>query len=181
MKLQDIMIRFAAHMMPQDQTDWAQAMQVEFKEIIDMREQRKFALGCLSVSVRRAAQTRKGLSFIGRGLVAMGLTSLVFAILVIAKFETPQAISLFTALGFFYGGAAALTILNLKGLGLYASLGFGGAAIAWLALKFTNFGTVDLPNIFLKALSFEVMLMTGGLIICSIYFSLINAQDETAL
>jgi len=183
MKIQDIIMRCAAHMLPATQAEWGQAMQAEFAGITDERERLKFAVGCLQVSLIGAAQTRQGLSFIGRGLVAIGLASFsLYGLLFIAtQFQTPQFTTLFTALCFYYAGAAGFTVLSLKGLRIYSSLGFAAAIIAWMILKLTKFETSDISNFYLQALSFEVSIMTGALIVAAIYLSLITSRDEAVL
>lgn len=181
-KLQDIIMELADFLMPKDQGDWGRAMNAEFAQITSEREQLNFALGCLKVSTSYAAQTRKGLSFIGRGLVAMGLAafSLYGIIFVAAHFPGPILATIFTAMFFFYAGAAAMTVLSLKGLRLYSSLGLAAAVISGVALKVTKFETLDVSNIYLQAISLEWAAANIVLLVAAIYLSLINAKEEIA-
>jgi len=182
MILQDIIMRLAEQMMPVDQRDWGRAMRAEYRELSDKGEKLTFALGCLQVSLIRAAQTRQGLSVIGRGLVFIALLSFSLAGLIMAKqFQTVQAANLITGLCFFYAGAAGLTALNLRGLQVYSGLGLIGAIIAWAAIKLTRFQTAALPDEFLHALSFEAVFITGGIFIAALYLSLINSQEQAVL
>ena len=182
-KFQDIIMRFAAYIMPKDRTDWASAMRAEFAQITDEAERLKFALGCLRVSLMGAAQTRKGLSFIGRGLVAFGLAtfSIYGLILISAQLPAPEFTALFTALCFFYAGAAAFTVLSLKGLRLYSGFGLAAAIVSWISLKLTKFEMGDITNTYLQALSFEWAVANTALIVAAIYLSLINARDKAML
>ena len=182
-KLQDMIMHFAASMMPKDRVDWASAMRAEYEGITEQRERLKFALGCLQVSLIGAAQTRQGLSVIGRGLVALGLASFSFygLLFVAGQMPKPQLTPLFMALCFYYAGAAAFTVLSLKGLRFYSSLGLGTAIMMWTALKLTQFETAEISNFYLQALSFEWAVANTALIVAAIYLSLINAKDEAML
>ena len=182
-KIQNIIMKLAAFLMPKDQGEWSRAMEAEITQIASEQEQLKFALGCLKVSTLYAAQTRKGLSFIGRGLVAIGLAagSLYGIIFAIPLFPTPILTTIFTALCFFYAGAAAMTALSLKGLRLYSSLGLVAAFISGVILKITKFETLDISNIYLQAISFEWAVANIILLVTAIYLSLINAKDDVIL
>jgi len=183
MKLSDIIMRAADHMRPLDQAEWGQAMRAEFADITDARESLIFALGCLHVSLIQAAQTRRGLSIIGRGLVALGLASFsVYGILFVsAQFQAPEFTGLFKALCFYYAGAAAFTVLSLKGLRLYSALGLAGAILSWTALKLTPYEMADISNVYLQALSFEWAVANMALIVAALYLSLMTAKDEVVL
>jgi len=158
-------------------------MRAEYSQITDKKERLKFALGCLQVSLMAAAQTRKGLSLIGRGLVGFGLASFSFYGLLLIGDQIPksQLTSLLMALCFYYAGAAACTVLSLKGLRLYTGFGLAAAVIVWGALKLTQFETADISNMYLQALSFEWAVANAALIVAAIYLSLINAKDEAIL
>ena len=181
--LRDMIMDFAVFMMPKSQSDWGRAMRAEYEGLTDRREQLKFALGCLQVSLIGTAQTRKGLSVIGRGLVAFGLASFsVYGLLFVAgQMPKPQLTPLFTVLCFYYAGAAAFTVLSLKGLRLYSGLGLGTAIITWTALKLTHYETAEISNFYLQALSFEWAVANMALFVAAIYLSLINAKDEAVL
>lgn len=183
--IQNKIMNLAVVFMPKDQDSWSRAMKAEYTQITDERQRLTFALGCLKVSISRAAQTRRGLSVIGRGIVAMGLAAFslygVFILFAVSQFSAPELVPLFTALCFFYAGAAAMTVLSLKGLRLYASVGFAAAVIMVAALKITKFETPEISNIYLQALSFEWGVANTALIVAAIYLSLINAKDEAVL
>ena len=174
---------FAASMMPRDQADWGQAMRAEYESIIDEQARLKFAFGCLQVSLMAAAQTRKGLSLIGRSLVGFGLASFSFygLLLIGDQIPKPEFTPLLMALCFYYAGAAACTVLSLKGLRLYTGFGLAAAITAWTTLKLTQFETANISNIYLQALSFEWAVANMALIVAAIYLSLINAKDEAVL
>jgi len=144
-RLQDMIMDFATSVMPKTQADWGSAMRAEYSQITDKKERLKFALGCLQVSLMAAAQTRKGLSLIGRGLVGFGLASFSFYGLLLIGDQIPksQLTPLLMALCFYYAGAAACTVLSLKGLRLYTGFGLAAAVIVWGALKLTQFETAD--------------------------------------
>lgn len=183
--IQNTIMALAAFLIPKEQGYWGRAMEAEYAQITDEQERLKFALGCLKVSTSCAAQTRKGLSVIGRGLVAMALATFslygIVLLLVTPQFPLPELVPLFTALCFFYVGAAAMTVLSLRGLRFYASLGFAAAVIMWTTLKVTKFGTPEISNMYLQALSFEWGAANTVLIVAAIYLSLINAKDEAVL
>jgi len=182
-KFSDIIMRCAAYVMPKTQADWMRAMRAEFMEVTHERTQLKFALGCLQTSMASAAQTRKGLSFIGRGLVALGLASFsVYGLLLIsAQVPEPEFTALFTALCFYYAGAAGFTVLSLKGLRLYSALGLAGATLSWTGLKLTTYETAEISNVYLQALSFEWAIANMALIVAAIYLTLINTQDDATI
>jgi len=181
--LHDMIMDFAASMMPRNQFDWERAMRAEYDGLTDQREQLKFALGCLQVSLISAAQTRKGLSVIGRGLVALGLASFSFYGLLFmgSQFPASEFSALITPLCFYYAGAAVFTVVSLKGLRLYSSLGLAVAILSYTAFKITTFETADISNIYLQALSFEWAVFNTALIVAATYLSLINTKDEAAL
>jgi len=182
-KFHDVIMSLAVFLMPNNQSDWSRAMGAEFSQIANGRARLKFALGCLKVSTLNAAQTRIGLSLIGRGLVAMGLLSFsLYGILFVSlQFPEPTLASIFTALCFFYAGAAVMTVLSLKGLRLYACIGLVASVMSSLALKIGKFETLDASNNYLQALSFEWAAANMTLIVAAIYLSLINAKDEAIL
>lgn len=182
-KPQSIIMGLVAFLMPRNQDDWRRAMDAELAQITHEREQLKFALGCLKVSISNAAQTRKGLSLIGRSLVAMGLAALsLYGIIFVTElFPAPKLATIFIALCLFYAGAAAMTIISLKGLRLYSSFGLAVSVISGIVLKITKFETLDVSNIYLQALSFEWAAVNIILIIVAIYLSLINSKEEAIL
>ena len=182
-KIQDTIMDLATFLMPKGQENWGQAMNSELTQITSEREQLKFALGCLKVSTSHAAQTRKGLSLIARGLVATPLaaSSLYGIVFLAAQFPTSILTTIFIALCFFYTGAAAMTVLSIKGLRLYSSLGLAAAVASGIVLKATKFETPEVSNALLLAVSFEWATANIILIVAAVYLSLINAKDEAIL
>ena len=94
---------------------------------------------------------------------------------------TPELTPLLMTVCFYYAGAAAFTVLSLKGLRLYSGFGLAAAIMSWTALKITQFETGNISNIYLQALSFEWAVANTALIVAAIYLSLINAKDEATL
>lgn len=176
-------MELVAFLMPKNHDNWSRAMDAELAQITSERKQLKFALGCLKVSISNAAQTRKGLSLIGRSLVATGLAALsLYGIIFVTKlFPAPKLATVFIALCLFYAGAAAITVISLKGLRLYSSLGLAVSIISGIALKITKFETLDFSNTYLLALSLEWAAVNMVLIVVAIYLSLINSKEESIL
>jgi len=176
------MMNFTQTLMPPDKAEWGRAMLMEYHEIDNPNEKLRFALGYLQVSAISAARTRKGLSFIGRGLVAAALLSFSIGAFILTRgWDMPQAETLFVYLCFFYASTAALAISNLTGMRRLAGTGVIAAGLSWVFIKTTQFSAEGLSYDFLQALSFEAAAISGAIFIMAIYLSLINPKDEEAL
>ena len=168
-----IWVSMARRIMPDANKDWLDAMEAELFAISDSAMRQKFAFGCFQTALFYAARSRKGLSYIARGGGALLIVMMCFYGILhstrIGASEELLAISyLISGLCLFYLGGAALLLTSLKGLKIYAILGFALALISAIYFRFTTQNFEGLPTDFLVAINFEV----AGIMLCLFLASL---------
>lgn len=176
-------LMLAEKIMPRDREDWLIAMRTELDQIGAPSDRKAFALGCFRAALLESAQSRKGLSLIAR----VGAASLLFTgsiaiwVLWTAKVNTHTdalAISkIFMPLCFVYMCGAALILTSLKGLKLYAAMGFSLAGLNAIYCLIIRPDYLNLPSDFLTALSFEVAGIMAGLFFFAVYLTWLYNPD----
>ena len=169
-------LKWTAKFMPPGREDWLKAMKSELDEISNPSERHIFAFGCFKTALMESVRSRKGLSWLAR----MGGASLLFtfSILVIlwsTKYATqPETLSfakVISALGFTYMCGAILLMASLRGLKIYAGIGFGVAAMGWIYFRLAHRSYDNMPIDTLAALSFEAAGFMAVLFMAAVYLT----------
>lgn len=167
---------WASLFMPKERSDWLAAMELELNEISTPAAQKYFAIGCFKTAIKEGAQSRKGLSYIARFGAAACLLSLSCAGIYSAgkmAVDTQFLVvsQIIAALCVLYIGGAALLISSLRGLRVYAGLGFCLATIGWFYFQMVRPKYDQLPIEFLTAVNFEVAGLMAGLFLFTLFLS----------
>lgn len=162
--------------MPHGRGEWMIAMERELEQIADTEARNRFAYGCFKAALFEYAKSRKGLSWLARtggaALIFAGSCAIIhWTTQAGAERETLAFANLITGLCLIYMCGAALLMTTLRGLKIYAGLGFAAAAISWIYFRFMGAGYKDLPPEFLTALSVEVAGFMGILLAASVYLN----------
>lgn len=170
-----IWFRWAGKFMPRDRANWLAAMKIELEQIADPVERNAFAFGCFRVAMLEGARSRKGLSYIARvgGAALLFAFSSFAAIFWTAKVssqpETLAFAKLITILCLCYMCGAALLMASLRGLKIYAAMGFSIATLSWVYCLVERPNYQHLSTDLLTAISFEAAGIMAGLFVAAIY------------
>ena len=182
----ELWLRWAQKVLPPSQEDWCRAMKAEFLSILNYDERNAFAFGCFRAALFEALRSRKGLNYIARGFGASLILSMsAFGILCGARLgatqETLAFSKLITGLCLSYMVAAGLLIASLRGLKIYAGIGFGFAAIGWIYFTLARPSYETLSSEFLAAVNIEAAGLMASLFLASIYLNwLYSPEAENA-
>lgn len=168
--------------MPRARGDWLAAMEIELEQISDLAARNQFAFGCFKAAMLEGAQSRKGLSWLARtGGAAFIFAGACTMILWVTKAGTePETLAfaqLITGLSLFYMCGAALLMTTLRGLKIYAALGFVTAALSWGYFRFIGPGYPDLSPELLTALSVEAAGFMAILLAASVYLNWLYSPE----
>lgn len=169
--------RWAAKFMPRGRADWLDAMKIELEQISDPATRNAFAFGCFRAAMLEGAQSRKGLSYIARvgGASCLFMFSSAAGIFWTSKIsshpETLAIAKVITVLCLFYMCGAALLMASLRGLKVYAAMGFTVATLSLLYCLLARPNYEHLSTDFLTAISFEAAGMMAGLFMAGVYLS----------
>ncbi len=172
-------LSYAHRIMPDHKKGWAEAMAVELSYIEADRARVSFALGCLRTAVGVSARTRKGLSFIGRGLVASALLLVTVYMTILAlMWPSPQVAQLILLLCGFYAVAGVLCAVSVPAMRLYVALLALAGSGAWVVIKIKHIETLDLPHAFLSAVMIEAVGVMCALFIAASYLQLLQDPES---
>jgi len=165
---------WASHFMPRARRDWLSAMEAELREISDPSEQKDFTVGCFKAAVKEGTQSRRGLSYIARlggagCLLSLSCAGIYSAGKMGADPEIIIVSQIIAGLCLFYIGGAALLISSLRGLKIYAGLGFSLALTAGIYCLIARPNSDQLPLEFLTAINFEAAGLMAGLFLFALY------------
>lgn len=168
-------MRWSARAMPASRTDWVQAMRREF-QAVDENSRMGFAIGCLSTSLASFARSRKGLHWIGRAVLAVGLMATGGIGIVIANtiITAPLAATLITAACLVYIAAGGAALWSVRALRNLAAFGLVAAGLGWLAGVVTS----GVAARFIAALNIEFGLIMAALLFAAIYLSLLYSPNS---
>jgi hypothetical protein len=167
-------LKIASKVMPNERSDWLQAMYSEFNEISSPSEKATFAFGCFKTAIFESARSRKGLNYIARwGGAIFIFVICIFGIFTAGSFGTePESIAasrLIIILCLVYMCGAIFLITSLKNLRIYAGLGFGLAIASFVYCSLTRPNLASLPTEFLAAISIEAAGLMAALFLSTIY------------
>ncbi len=169
-------LQWAKRIMPLKRAEWLTAMEAELFDILDKNERQYFAIGCFKAALFEFVRSRQGLHFIARATGAFLIFIMSFAgILVSVKLgampETIAVSRLLIGLCLFYMLASGLFVLSLKGLQIYAGIGFSLAISGWAYCSFARPKFETLPVEYLTAISVEASGFMAGLLLATIYLN----------
>lgn len=130
----NVLLQWALAIMPHERRAWGRALAAEFASVPTSSERAHFAWGCLVFSISSWTRTRRGVVWIGRGLVAAGLWAMsAIGVTVALGLDGVPAFTLIFAC-LVYSIAGGIALLSLRVLWGYAFLGAVLAGAAWLYL-----------------------------------------------
>jgi len=175
-------LRWASFFMPVHNDDWLAAMTAELSAISNPKDRNAFAFGCFKAALLQAASSRKGLNYIMRAGGAIILTALSSAgFYASVKWgQTPEHLSASKILMVFciyYMCGAALLLASLRGLRIYAAIGFCVTLIGWAYYGIARPRYEHISTEFLMAINFEAAGLIASLFFATIYLSWLYTPD----
>lgn len=173
---------WASSAIPHDKAEWLYAMKAECTEIVDPAERNHFAFGCFKAALSELARSRKGLNYIARAcgaafIIAVSIIGLNAAGKMAAEPTHLAIAKIITMLCLFYMCGAALLIISLKYLKIYASTGLCAAVAGWIYVKITRPSYENLPVDFLTAINFEAAGLMTVLLFTAMYLGWLYTPD----
>ena len=167
-------LKWATLFMPSGREDWLKAMKSELDEISNPSDRNVFAFGCFKTALMEGVRSRKGLSWLARtGGASLLFSFSTFVILWstkdVSQPETLVFAKVMSALGFSYMFGATLLMASLRGLKVYAGIGFGMAAMGWGYFRFARPSYEYIPTETLTAISFEAAGFMAILFMAAVY------------
>lgn len=178
-----IWLKWAEFLMPKKQHVWLSAMRAELSHITSPAERQRFAIGCFVAALNAALKSRKGLNYtarIGGGFMILAMSSygIISSAGLASAPETLVLSKIIIGLCLFYIGGAGLLIASLKGLKVYASTGFGCAAIGWIYCLAVRPKIDGVSAEFLTALNLEAAFLMASLFLASIYLNWLYSPEN---